>query len=192
MAPGSSRLLKLPPEISSTIPSHLSNRDIKSLRLTCKALCALSPLRLDRVFLSANPRNIEVFRAIADHSVLREGVVEIIWDDARLKEGLIQRRSNDYGSRFYDPTFHEGDDVIDELDDRGHYDDSWADDDEYENEDSDEDSDDEEQCQYHFSPVTVPRFHFRIRTRRLTSSRSALVLPGMSTESPGYEEPQGA
>jgi hypothetical protein len=36
------------------------------------------------VFLSANPLNIEVFRAIADHDSFRRGVVEIIWDDTLL------------------------------------------------------------------------------------------------------------
>lgn len=143
MAPVSSRLLQLPPELSSTIPSYLSNRDIKSLRLTCKALCAIAPLHLDRVFLSANPRNIEVLRAIADHQVLRKGVVEIVWDDARLKEGLIQRRSHDYESKYYDPTLDEEFDIIDDLDDDDEM--GYAEDDEYFNEDSDEDSDDEEQ-----------------------------------------------
>lgn len=43
-------------------------------------------LRLDRVFLSANPLNIRVFRAIADHEHFRHRVTEIVWDDARLIE----------------------------------------------------------------------------------------------------------
>ncbi|KAJ0124416.1 hypothetical protein J7T55_005754 [Diaporthe amygdali] len=143
MAPVPSTLLQLPPEILWGIPPYLSNRDIKSLRLTCKALCAISQLRLDRVFLSANPRNIEVLRAVADHEVLREGVVEIIWDDARLKKGLIQRRSHDPQSRYYDPTLNEEFDIIDELDDDDEL--GYDTNDEYENQDSDEDSDDEEQ-----------------------------------------------
>lgn len=143
MATVPTRLLQLPPETTSTILSNLTNRDIKSLRLTCKALCTISPLRLDRVFLSANPRNIEVLRAVADHEVLRKGVVEIIWDDTRLKEGLIQRRSHDPESQYYDPSLHETFDVVDELDDDDEL--GYREDDEYENEDSDEDSDEEEQ-----------------------------------------------
>lgn len=62
----------------------MDNRSIKSLRLTCRRLGATAALRIDRVFLSANPLNIEVFRAIADHDVLRHRIVEIIYDDARL------------------------------------------------------------------------------------------------------------
>ncbi|KAG6365594.1 hypothetical protein INS49_007205 [Diaporthe citri] len=161
MASEPSRLLQLPPEISTTIPPYLTNRDIKSLRLTCKALCAVSPLRLDRVFLSANPRNIEVLRAVADHQVFRERVVEIIWDDARLKEGLVQRRSYDPQSAYFDPTLSGGFDVIDELDDDDEL--GYPEDDEYENEDSDEDSDDEEQ---------YPRWFFLGCKRRLEDMES--------------------
>jgi hypothetical protein len=47
-------------------------------------LSRIAHLRLKRVFLSANLRNIEVLRAIADHEVLRHNIVEIIWDDVRL------------------------------------------------------------------------------------------------------------
>lgn len=139
MAPVSTRLLQLPPEITSTILSYLANRDIKSLRLTCKVLYPISPLRLDRVFLSANPRNIEILRAIADHDVLCKGVVEIIWDDTCLKEGLIQRKSHDPESRYYDPSLHEAFDVVDELDDDDEL--GYREGEEHEN----EDSDDEEQ-----------------------------------------------
>lgn len=139
MAPGPSRLLQLPPEISTAIPAYLSNRDTKSLRLTCKALCANSQLRLDRVFLSANPRNIEVFRAIADHEVLRERVVEIIWDDARLKEGPTPRKSGHPGSPNFDPDYDE--DFDREVGD--YYEQSEG----Y----SDEDSDEDEGCPHWFA-----------------------------------------
>lgn len=79
-----SNLISLPNELLPLISSYLPNRDIKNLRLTCYSLRYRTRLRLDRVFLSANPRNVDVFRAIADHEVFRKGIVEIIWDDARL------------------------------------------------------------------------------------------------------------
>ncbi|KAJ5146237.1 uncharacterized protein N7515_000801 [Penicillium bovifimosum] len=44
-------------------------------------------LRLNRVFLSANPLNIEVFRNIASHDKFRHKVNAIIWDEARLHRG---------------------------------------------------------------------------------------------------------
>jgi hypothetical protein len=74
-----------PSELVGAICDLLSNCDIKSLRLTCRYLRYKSPLRFDRVFISANPRNIEVLLAIANHDVFRHRVKEIIWDDAVLK-----------------------------------------------------------------------------------------------------------
>ncbi|KAM0210460.1 hypothetical protein ACHAPA_002043 [Fusarium lateritium] len=61
----------LPTELVGAICGLLSNSDIKSLRLTCRYLRDKSRLRFDRVFISANPRNIEVLLAIANHDVFR-------------------------------------------------------------------------------------------------------------------------
>ena len=77
-------LLLLPAELLGAISSILPNRDIKSLRLACRHLFFVTSLRLTRVFLSANPRNIEVFRAVAQHEAFRKQIAEVIWDDARL------------------------------------------------------------------------------------------------------------
>lgn len=79
-------LLCLPPELLSNVCSHLDNTDIKTLRLTCALASDAVPLRLERVFLSPNPLNISVFRAVADHPVLRLAVREIVYDDARLPD----------------------------------------------------------------------------------------------------------
>jgi hypothetical protein len=80
----SSAFQTLPDELVGAICALLSNRDIKSLRLTCRALGVKSPLELDRVFISPNPRNVEVLLAVANHNVFRHRVKEIIWDDAVL------------------------------------------------------------------------------------------------------------
>lgn len=77
----------LPPELWAYITSHLSNTDIKSMRLACSQFNNAVSLRFDRVFLSANPLNIEVFRNIASHNKLRYQVTEIIWDEASLPRG---------------------------------------------------------------------------------------------------------
>ncbi|SCO82577.1 uncharacterized protein FRV6_06790 [Fusarium oxysporum] len=77
-------LQALPNELLGAICALLCNRDVKSLRLTCRALGDTSPLRFDRVFISANPRNIEVLLAVANHDVFRHRVKEIIWDDSVL------------------------------------------------------------------------------------------------------------
>lgn len=76
-------LAALPTEIIAIIAGYLPNSGIKTLRRTCRTLCNTVRLRLDRVFLSANPLNIAVFRAIADSETFRHGIKEIIWDDAR-------------------------------------------------------------------------------------------------------------
>jgi hypothetical protein len=78
------KLLQLPQELCNSIYSHLDNGDAKSLRATCSAMGRDVPLRLTRVFLSANSLNINVFRAVANHKKFRYSVTEIIWDGARL------------------------------------------------------------------------------------------------------------
>ncbi|KAG7417482.1 hypothetical protein Forpe1208_v005352 [Fusarium oxysporum f. sp. rapae] len=78
-------LQTLPNELVGAICALLCNRDIKRFRLTCRALEDKSPLRFNRVFVSANPRNIEVLLAVANHNVFRYGVKEIIWDDTVLR-----------------------------------------------------------------------------------------------------------
>ena len=83
-------LVLLVPELLTAIVSYLLNPDLKSLRLTCKALGEEVPLHFDRVFLSANSRNIEVARAIADNERFRKGVQEIIWDDALLVREIVR------------------------------------------------------------------------------------------------------
>ncbi|KAM0231784.1 hypothetical protein ACHAPO_008365 [Fusarium lateritium] len=79
-----SLLQKLPNELFNDILDRLANRDRKSLRLTCRYLGSQVTLRLDRVFISANPLNVKVFLAVASHEVFRRQVKEIIWDDVTL------------------------------------------------------------------------------------------------------------
>ncbi|KAK3295296.1 uncharacterized protein B0H64DRAFT_394790 [Chaetomium fimeti] len=89
-----SHLLHLPAELLVMISSLLPNRDIKSLRLTCRFLVSAINLRLTRVFLSASRRNVDVFRAIAQHDTFRKQIVEIIWDDARLVAREAEREAD--------------------------------------------------------------------------------------------------
>ncbi|KAM3511790.1 hypothetical protein MY11210_004545 [Beauveria gryllotalpidicola] len=78
-------LTRVPAEILAVICSYLPNKDIKALRLAGPTICHAVPPRFTRVFLSPNPRNLEVFRAIASHPTFRLGVREIVYDDARLE-----------------------------------------------------------------------------------------------------------
>ncbi|VUC37596.1 unnamed protein product [Clonostachys rosea] len=88
-----SPILRLPIEITGIITSSFTQSDLKNLRLTCLSLSKQVQPRLSRVFLSANPLNVSVFRAIADHDRFRHGVSEIVWDDARLD---VARRALDH------------------------------------------------------------------------------------------------
>jgi hypothetical protein len=88
--PPSPQLTELPIELLADITDRLENSDIKNLRLACKLLAHTSALRINRVYLSANPLNVKVFRAIADHEVFRHGVIEIIYDDARLPRSAYE------------------------------------------------------------------------------------------------------
>jgi hypothetical protein len=83
----------LPPELVENIVSFLDNRSIKNLRLTCRRFGVIK-LRITRVFLSANPLNIHVLRSIADHDSYRRGIVELIYDDARLYHSRDDQGSN--------------------------------------------------------------------------------------------------
>ncbi|KAF0641341.1 hypothetical protein FPSE5266_06725 [Fusarium pseudograminearum] len=76
----------LSPEVRSMIFSYLDRGDMTSLRATCSTLERVVPCNIDRVFISANSLNIQVFRAIADSELHRHKITEIIWDDARLPE----------------------------------------------------------------------------------------------------------
>lgn len=89
----SPQLTELPIELLGDIANRLENSDIKSLRLACKLLASTLTLRISRVFLSANPLNVKVFRAIADHEVFRHGVIEVIYDDARLPRSAYEEAS---------------------------------------------------------------------------------------------------
>ncbi|KAF5598241.1 hypothetical protein FPCIR_3263 [Fusarium pseudocircinatum] len=88
-------LLRLPQELTNAICQYLEGSDIKALRETCSAMARAVPLRFDRVFISANALNIQVFKAIADHDTYRHQVYEIVWDDARLLTGLERWQCRD-------------------------------------------------------------------------------------------------
>lgn len=92
---GPKQLLDLPNELLKVVAACLNNRDTKNFRLACRLIRDIARLRLDRLFLSANPRNIAVFTAVASHKEFCKQVVEIVWDDARLVEGQSRRGDSD-------------------------------------------------------------------------------------------------
>ncbi|KEY72509.1 hypothetical protein S7711_09460 [Stachybotrys chartarum IBT 7711] len=75
---------QLPVELVDEICAYLDNCHIKQLRLRCTFFARSTRLRFRRAFLSPNPRNIDVFRAIARHPVFHGDVAEIVLDDALL------------------------------------------------------------------------------------------------------------
>lgn len=78
------KLSALPLEVLEMITSNLDNADLKNLRLTSTLGFAIR-LHIKRVYLSANPLNIKVLKAIADNDLYRNDVRELIWDDSYLR-----------------------------------------------------------------------------------------------------------
>ncbi|KAI1737391.1 hypothetical protein F4680DRAFT_468176 [Xylaria scruposa] len=85
--PPQSPLIRAPEDIRLLIYPYLSNGDIKNLRLVSSFFGYTVCPRLARVFISANPTNVEVFEAISQHDGYRAQVKEIIWDEALLVSG---------------------------------------------------------------------------------------------------------
>ncbi|KZF18852.1 hypothetical protein L228DRAFT_242152 [Xylona heveae TC161] len=83
----------LPLEIILAISFYLSTQDIKRLRLVARGLRYNPLLHINRVFISPSKRNLEVFKAIADHPIFRYQVKEIIWDDVRFDHYLAEDES---------------------------------------------------------------------------------------------------
>ncbi|VUC33760.1 unnamed protein product [Clonostachys rosea] len=75
---------RVPQEILNEILSYLPIRDKKSLREVSSFFANTIEIRIPRVFLSANPRNIDVIKGIADDKIRRHYVEELIWDDSLL------------------------------------------------------------------------------------------------------------
>lgn len=73
----------LPIEVLTSVLSELPNRAIKNLRLASKYFRDVAPLRLDRVFLSPHPRDVEIFEAIAADDTFCQHIFEIVYDDTR-------------------------------------------------------------------------------------------------------------
>ncbi|KAF5643418.1 uncharacterized protein FTJAE_3218 [Fusarium tjaetaba] len=96
-------LKRLHSEIMYQVINTLPNADIKNLRLTCSYLGNISHPRFNRVFISANPLDIEVFTLIANHDIFRFKVTEMIYDDSRFDHSL-RRWSSDIIEEYHDPT----------------------------------------------------------------------------------------
>ncbi|KAK7697841.1 hypothetical protein SLS64_013094 [Diaporthe eres] len=107
---GLPRLLRLPAVLHDPIISHLTNRDIKSLRLTCTFFHGIARLRLRRVFISAHHRDVQVLRAVADSDTFRSGVTELIWDDARLSNSPHLAQAHDENVEDDTPETHDNND----------------------------------------------------------------------------------
>ncbi|CVK96085.1 uncharacterized protein FMAN_13982 [Fusarium mangiferae] len=84
-------LNRLPLELLNQAIYILPNADIKNLRLACSYLRSISLQRFNRVFISANLRDIEVFTLIANHDTFRFKVTEIIYDDSRFDHSWGRR-----------------------------------------------------------------------------------------------------
>ena len=80
---------------------HLSNADLKSLRLSIRPLSAdLFPRLFRRIYISTHTDDLEVFVRIAKHQRAAKYVREIIWDDTTFDRRLLD--IEEYRSRLED------------------------------------------------------------------------------------------
>ncbi|KLJ13787.1 hypothetical protein EMPG_11286 [Blastomyces silverae] len=86
-------------ELLYAIFKHLPNSDIKNIRLTCRFLYIVTPLRLNPVFITPFRRDLDVLRSIANHPVFSEQITEVVWDDRRLH---INEDSHIEVAQYYD------------------------------------------------------------------------------------------
>lgn len=112
---GSAQLTRLPLELLQSVLSHLPQRDIKNARLACTLLHAVAPWRFDRVFLSVNPQDIQVFNAVAEDDKVRQQIVEIVYDDTRLPPTAELDSDDDPDDYEYDDIDPRPDDVPEEV-----------------------------------------------------------------------------
>lgn len=71
VANNASTLARLPVEV---LNHNLPNSDLKNVQLVATFLRNPARLRFDRVFLSANPRDVDVLRGVADNDIFRKTV----------------------------------------------------------------------------------------------------------------------
>ncbi|VUC34893.1 unnamed protein product [Clonostachys rosea] len=83
--------LELPMEILNQISSALPNSALKELRLTCSFAHTVFRLRFNRVFLSRNKHDLDVFFQVANSETFRHQIVELVWDQSRFCLGKINR-----------------------------------------------------------------------------------------------------
>ncbi|KAI9154900.1 hypothetical protein HJFPF1_07460 [Paramyrothecium foliicola] len=70
-------LTQMPLDVVNLICDLLPNEDLRNVRYTCSALSTAGNLKIERVFLSSDPRNISINAQIAGNKLLRAHISEI-------------------------------------------------------------------------------------------------------------------
>ena len=90
--PSPSSSLFLPFEIKDTVVQFLFKSDLKTLRhVNRQWSTAATPLLFDRVYASLRDKDLEVFREITTHPVLRHSIKEFICDASRCIEASFRQ-----------------------------------------------------------------------------------------------------
>ncbi len=82
----------LPPELKVAVLALLFKSDLKNVRLVSKEWSALAtgPL-FDRVYISCRAKDLEVFRDVTRHEVIRMGIREVVYDGSTFKKEIDLR-----------------------------------------------------------------------------------------------------
>ncbi|MCJ1453865.1 hypothetical protein MMC28_004214 [Mycoblastus sanguinarius] len=77
----------LPVEVKGVVAEHLTKLDLKTLRLVSKLWCAVAtPLLFDKIYISTRSKDIDVFKKITRHPILRMSVKDMVYDVSNVCE----------------------------------------------------------------------------------------------------------
>jgi len=78
-------VLKQDPHVKESILRLLPRRDLKTLRLSSRALLTLvTPYIFNRLYISSHPLDLEVFNLICNTENLAQHITHLIWDDSMI------------------------------------------------------------------------------------------------------------
>jgi hypothetical protein len=85
-------MLKLDPHLKESLFRNLPRRDLKTLRLSSRALLTLvTPYIFDRLYISSHPLDLEVFNHICNAENIAQHVTHLIWDDSMISPRFANR-----------------------------------------------------------------------------------------------------
>ena len=103
--------VKLPLELQISVLECLEKQDLKQVRLVSRVWCSLSiPLLFNKIYISPQPLDLQVFQSCAAHPDISKAVREIVYDVSHFDGGTSretygERLATDFTMIFYRKPF---------------------------------------------------------------------------------------